>query len=151
MEQLKPTFSSSQLQIDQSKKELLRKSEDSQKTIHKLDLDTLILRKAAAEPTDDYQLFDDLLQANVHLSLDKLLNIVPNFKQHIIAKYKVCSGADKQAVDVDAVQPQQTVVEDVDFRVPVVQVEFAGQVLNEVLLDGGLGESIFCQHQCILN
>ena len=40
-------------------------------------------------------------------------------------------------VDVDAVQTNQTAEEDVDFRVPTVQVEFAGKVLNEVLLDGG--------------
>ena len=40
-------------------------------------------------------------------------------------------------VGVDVAQTQKTSLEDVDFRVPIVQVEFAGQALKEVLLDDG--------------
>ena len=40
-------------------------------------------------------------------------------------------------MEVDAIQTYETSLDDVDFRVPTVQVEFAGKVLREVLLNGG--------------
>ena len=45
-----------------------------------------MLQESGIKQADKYKLFDDLLHANIQISLDKLLNIVPNFKQHIVEK-----------------------------------------------------------------
>ena len=45
-----------------------------------------MLQESGTKQVDEYKLFDDFLHTNIQISLDKLLIIVPNFKQHIIEK-----------------------------------------------------------------
>ena len=65
---------------------------------------------------------------NIQISLNKLLNIVPNFKQHIIEKYKQSTNLVEYEVEVDAVQTYQTSLEEHRWKMFVFKVPTISRV-----------------------
>ena len=87
-------------------------------------------------------MFDALVNANIQISLEQLLNMVPAFREQLFEKLQKERCRNNQisgtlALDTLRVNPQ-----DVDFKVPTIKVEFDGRIFEEVLLDGGSGVNI---------
>ena len=73
--------------------------------------------------------------------MEQLLWIVPAFRKKLIQ-----SLTQEEHPEVQVVEPcQLEQIEDVDFRVPTIQVEFEGKIINEVLVDGGSGVNILLE------
>ena len=79
-------------------------------------------------------LFEELLHTPMNISLDQLLNFVPIFKQRVITS--------RTKLEVLKVEPGSLLPEDVDGRVPTINLKYHGKEFVKVLLDGGFGVNI---------
>lgn len=94
---------------------------------------------------DSESMFDALVNANIQISLDQLLNMVPAFREQLFEKLqreRVRNTQISGAVELEALHVN---LEDVDFKIPTIKVEFDGRIFEEVLLDGGSGVNILLE------
>ena len=74
------------------------------------------------------ELFEVFLEFPIHFTLDQLLSMVPVYKQQIVQKFqaKVAGQTRKQGISV--LETYQMIPENVDFRIPTIEVMFNGEV-----------------------
>lgn len=117
----------------------------------------------AKEAKQQEELFENLLKAPINVTLDQILNIVPTFKTQLMAGETKNSLMDNalevecklegeenaiKAKQVEYTDLQEELeinlaqVEDVDYSVPVIPLEYKRQIIPKVLLDGGSSVNI---------
>ena len=83
---------------------------------------------------DDF--FQELLNTPMHITIGQLLDTVPLFKEKMMQKLG------KNHVEVKVSEVYGLEPEDVDFTIPTITVDFQGDQIGGVLLDGGSGVNI---------
>ena len=81
------------------------------------------------------------MKAQLTLTLDQILNLVPAFKQKLFQK---CQGSNILTVQEDDnhTSRQDTEVQDVDYKVPILDITNGGFLIKGALLDGGSSVNI---------
>ena len=78
---------------------------------------------------DDF--FQELLNTPMHITIGQLLDTVPLFKEKMMQKLG------KNHIEVKVSEVYGLEAEDVDFTIPTITVDFQGDKIDGVLLDGG--------------
>ena len=83
------------------------------------------------------ELFEALLNTPMHFTLDQLLALDLIFWDRFYSMTWMPNILEMQKVFEENVGNHQIIPKDVDFIVPIVELEFNGQVFPQGLLDGG--------------
>ncbi|KAH7423568.1 hypothetical protein KP509_12G061500 [Ceratopteris richardii] len=89
--------------------------------------------------------FDEIISSPLQLSLDQLLSLVPVFREKLLRKL-LGNHAELEIRSIPSISANSIDPADVDFVVPVIQVQYNQRRFAEVLLDGGSGVNILPEH-----
>lgn len=79
---------------------------------------------------------DNLFLKHTTITLDLILSLVPEFRNQVLRKFL---QDDDQSENVNSCQEEP---EDMDYKVPKIQVQFHNEDISGALLDGGSGVNI---------
>ena len=103
--------------------------------------------KTGIDVPESGDLFSQFMDAKLSLTVDQVLSWVPAFRQKLLERLNIGNVLAIHQ-DISMTDQSKEPVEDVDYAVPILDVQYGGVQLNDVLLDGGSGVNILPEAIC---